>query len=339
MTGRAAGRARGRAGRTRRAVRGVFAAGCVAAAACSDAAYGVRGSGTVEMDEVDVASMVGGRVVRLYVDEGDTVRAGDTLAVLERPEVEAEVRAQAAQWERATAVWRDLAAGPRAQEIEAAAAESAAAAAELRYAEAELRRIRALFEERLVSEQDVERAQSAHDAARARQDAAAKRLALLRAGYRELEVRAAREAAEAARAQYEAAAERARELVLTAPVDGVVLLRTVEPGELVGPGVPVVTLGDPRRLWLSAYVPATEIGRVRLGAPATVTVTGLPGRTFRGRVVEIATRAEFTPRAALTEEERANLVFRVKIALEPAGGALKPGLPADAVIEAATPEG
>ncbi len=150
-----------------------------------------------------------------------------------------------------------------------------------------------------------------------------------------MQIQAARDAAAAARAQYQGARERARELVLTAPISGVVLLRNAEPGELVGAGVPVFTLGNPDSLWMRVYVPATQIGRVVLGAPAEVRVTGLRDRRFPGRVVEIATRAEFTPRAALTEEERANLVFRVKIALDPTSGVLKPGLPGDARITSA----
>lgn len=307
----------------------------LALAACGSDDQHVRGSGMIELDEVDVASMVGGRIIELRVDEGDTVRAGDTLAILERPEVSAEVAAQEAQTRRAHTLWRDLALGPRAEEIEAARADSLAAQAELRVAEAELARVRGLYEQRLASDLDLDRAQSARDAAEARRDAAAKRLALLREGYRRMQIEAARDAAAAARAQYEGARERARELVLTAPMHGVVLLRTAEPGELIGAGVPIVTLGNPDSLWMRVYIASTEIGRVTLGAPAEITVTGLRGRVFRGRVVEIATQAEFTPRAALTEEERANLVFRVKIALEPTGGILKPGLPADARIAAA----
>ena len=93
-----------------------------------------------------------------------------------------------------------------------------------------------------------------------------------------------------------------------------------------------MTLGDPDSLWVRAYVAAPEIGRVRIGARAEVSDEGFRKRTFSGRVVSIATNAEFTPRAALTEEERANLVFAVKIAMDPTGGALKAGLPVDVRI-------
>jgi HlyD family secretion protein len=82
---------------------------------------------------------------------------------------------------------------------------------------------------------------------------------------------------------------------------------------------------------MRVYIPAPQVVHVRLGERALVRVTG-ERREFQGRVVEIASRAEFTPRAALTEEERANIVFGVKVALDPQPGLLKPGLPADARI-------
>jgi HlyD family secretion protein len=83
---------------------------------------------------------------------------------------------------------------------------------------------------------------------------------------------------------------------------------------------------------MRVFVGAPRIGPVRRGDLVTVRVTG-DRREYHGRVIEIATQAEFTPRAALTEEERANLVFGVKIAIDSEGGRLKPGLPADARIE------
>ena len=300
---------------------------------CARDPHGIHASGIIEMDEVDVSSLVGGRVARLTVDEGDSVRAGDTLAVLERDEVAAELQAQSAQAERADAQSREVAVGPRAGEVRTARALLASAQAQLNLAEGELTRIQSLFESEAVAPVDVERARSNRDDARARRDAALQRLGLLEKGNRSEQVTAAREAAVAARAGARAAASRLRELVLVAPTNGVVLLRNFELGELAMPGQAVMTLGNPDSLWMRVYVAAPQMGRVRRGAAVDVHSTGFP-RVFKGHVVAIATRAEFTPRAALTEEERANIVFGVKIALDPTGGALKAGLPADARIAA-----
>jgi HlyD family secretion protein len=294
----------------------------------------VQGSGTIEMDEVDVGSLVGGRVLRLTVDEGDHVRAGDTLAVLSRGEIVAELAAQLAQTERAQAQARDLAAGSRPSEVLVARASLAAAQADRHLAQSQFERIEKLAASAAVAQSDLDRARAARDAAAARERAAAEQLKLQEEGYRRMQVTAAREGASAAAAQLAGARSRAGELVLTAPRDGVVLLRNFEVGELAGPNVPVLTLGDPTRLWMRVYVGAPLLSRVRLGARAAVRPIG--GRTdFAGRVVQIATRAEFTPRAALTEEEQANLVFGVKVDLDPTNGSLRPGLPARARIATA----
>jgi len=300
-------------------------------AGCSRHGSGVIASGTVEMDEIDVSSMVGGRVIRLAFDEGDSVLAGDTLAVLDRGELTADLDAQAAQAARAAAQLRDLRSGPRGAEIAAARAELAAATAQARLAAAELTRVQTLAEQNIATAQDLDRARGASDATAASRDAAAQQARLLESGYRRDQIAAAALAARAARAQLTGARRRAAELVLTAPSRGIVLLRNFEPGELALPGIAVVTLGNPDSLWMRCYVAAPELPRVQLGASVEITVNGTQ-RAFRGRVVEIAPRAEFTPRAALTEEERANLVFAVKIVIEPSGGMLKAGLPADVRI-------
>ena len=89
---------------------------------------------------------------------------------------------------------------------------------------------------------------------------------------------------------------------------------------------------DPRDIWLRAYIAEPDLGRVRVGHPARVTVDAFPGEPFEGRVTEVASQAEFTPRNVQTQKERVNLVFRVKIAIANPDGRLKPGMRADAVI-------
>ncbi len=306
----------------------------VAVIGCGGDKSRIHASGMLEMDEIDVASLVGGRVARRYVDEGATVRVGDTLAVLERDEVVAELRAQTAAANRASAQSREVSRGPRAEEIEEARATLASSEARLTLAESDLGRITQLYEAKVVAAADYDRALNARDEARAQRNAAREALRMLEAGSRQEEIVAAREAAVVADAELQAAQSRSRELVLLSPVNGVVLLCNFEPGELVQANQPVVTLGNPDSLWIRAYVAAPLVTNIRRNARATVHLTG-DSRGFPGRVAEIATRAEFTPRAALTEEERANIVFAVKVVLDPTNGALKAGIPADVVIDIA----
>jgi len=303
----------------------------LAIAGCSRSNGDIRGSGTIELDEVDVSSLVGGRVTGVLVSEGDSVALGDTLVVLAQGEVTAGVRQQEAEAQRARELARDQALGPRVEERRASKADLDTAEAALTLAERELARIRALYDKQLLPQSDLDRAQTQRDQAAARRDGAAQRYRMLETGYRKTIVDAARNAAEAARAGLQSARSKARELTLTAPISGIVLLKNVEQGEVVGPAVPILTLGDPSKLWMRAYIAAPLLPRVHLGDKVLVHVLG-DNRSYPGRVVEIATRAEFTPRAALTEEERANIVFGVKVAIDPQNGNLKPGMPADARI-------
>jgi HlyD family secretion protein len=221
--------------------------------------------------------------------------------------------------------------------VAVAKAELDGARAQREMADRDLERARRLLDTKVIAQADYDRAVTNHDDAMAREVAAREKLQLLQSGSRREEITAARANTEAARAALEGAESRIAELVLVAPMSGVVLLKNFEVGELVQPNQPVVTLGDPDRLWLRVYVAAPRITDVRIGAPVEVRL-GKDARTsFHGRVTEVATQAEFTPRAALTEEERANLVFAVRIRLDPTRGALKAGLPADAYIGTLTP--
>jgi len=124
------------------------------------------------------------------------------------------------------------------------------------------------------------------------------------------------------------------ETTIRAPFDGVVLAHSVEVGDLVVQQTIVVTVSDIDHPYLDVYVSETDLARVKVGQPVDVRIDGAPGRVFNGKVTSIHTTAEFTPSNVQTKEQRADLVFRVRIDLPNPDGALKPGLPADAVIDA-----
>jgi HlyD family secretion protein len=123
--------------------------------------------------------------------------------------------------------------------------------------------------------------------------------------------------------------------VLKAPISGVVLVRQAELGEVVVPGAPVVTIADLDHLWVRGYISETDLGRIRWGQAATVRTDTFPHTTYPGRVSFISSEAEFTPKSVETHKERVTLVYRVKIDLDNPNHELKPGMPADAMIEVA----
>jgi HlyD family secretion protein len=117
-----------------------------------------------------------------------------------------------------------------------------------------------------------------------------------------------------------------------APLDGVVLTKNVESGEVVNPGTPVVSIANIDALWINIYIPETQTGLVKLGQAVRVHVDSFPGETFNGKVTFVSSESEFTPKTIQTQEERIKLVYRVKVSLENTGQRLKPGMPADAEI-------
>jgi len=141
--------------------------------------------------------------------------------------------------------------------------------------------------------------------------------------------------------QAEAALETARsqfnDAVIVSPIDGIVLVKAVEKGELVGPGSTIVTVADLRSLELKVYVTEREVGRVNLGDKVEISVDSFPKERFPGSVEYIASRAEFTPKNIQTKEERVNQVFEVKVKIPNEDLRLKPGMPADAVINVRDP--
>jgi multidrug efflux pump subunit AcrA (membrane-fusion protein) len=147
------------------------------------------------------------------------------------------------------------------------------------------------------------------------------------------QIAAAEAQAEVAHAALEALQVQKDKFALSAPISGLVLERPVQVGEVAMPGAPQMTLGDLDNLTLTIYVPEDQLGKVQLGQPVSVTVDAYPDRVFLGVVKFIASQAEFTPKNVQTREERVNMVFAVKVSLPNLDHALKPGMPADAVVQ------
>lgn len=289
-------------------------------------------TGTIEATQVDVSVKITGRILERLVKEGDRVTRGQVLVRLDDSELAADVRRQDAALRAAQATLRDLQKGARPQEIEDARAAVASAEATRGMTEREYRRSDLLYTKNLIAAQDVDRARQAYEVAKSQERSARERLGLLLAGSRPDLIDAARWQVTQAESGLAQAQSRLREAVLVSPIDGVVQRKNLEAGETANPGVPILTLVDPKDLWLRAYVPETEVGRLKIGDTAVLRVDAFPHRVFNGRLIEIGSEAEFTPRNVQTKKERVNLVFRIKIQIDNPDGLLKPGLPADADV-------
>ncbi|MGB9753044.1 efflux RND transporter periplasmic adaptor subunit [Roseiflexus castenholzii] len=236
--------------------------------------------------------------------------------------------------------------GVRQAELQIDSAQAALAKAEagptpqdMAAAETALANAQRLFDVVEAMRADPQQLRAAVDAARAQQAIAEAQLAQARArlemarnGARPEQIQAAEAQlaqARAAQRQIEVMIEKA---TLRAPRFGIILSRPIHEGEQVTPGMPLMTIGSLDTVRLTVYISEADIGRVRLGQTAEVTVDSFPGRVFRGTVTFIAQNAEFTPRNVQTRDERATTVFAVRIELPNADHALKPGMPADVTL-------
>jgi HlyD family secretion protein len=120
---------------------------------------------------------------------------------------------------------------------------------------------------------------------------------------------------------------------LNSPVDGFVLVKSAEAGEVVQPGSTVFTVADLNDIWLTAYIVETDLGRVKLNQQVSLKTDTYPGKEYNGRVSFISQQAEFTPKQIQTPEERVKLVYRIKIVVTNTNQELKPGMPADGYIK------
>lgn len=316
--------------------RGLWFIAVVAGACSRPETNAVVATGTLEIIEVDVAPLLTARVDRVLVEDGDSVKAGDTLVILRQPSSTSEIEQRSANVSASRAGLAEVQRGSRAPAIARAQAEVRALDAEAVRMGNDARRAARLFEVGAIGRQQLEAIVTASREAALRREAARQTLLLLQQGSTREQVAGARAQVEGAEASLSAMEASVRALTLLAPSSGVVLSRNVEPGEVVSAGQSAVTLGESRRPWVRVYVNALDLPKVKVGSVARATIDGLPGREFTGRVVAINTKAEFTPRVALTENERADMTFGVKIEFDESSGVLKPGLPVTVSIPAAS---
>ncbi len=288
----------------------------------------------------------------------------ETSVQWQRRTLESDVALRTAELRASQARLAALVAGSRPQEIQESRATVADAKAQHDQAQADWDRAQGLFKDDDISKQQYDQYRMRLDSTAAVLRQSDERLALVVEGPRKEDIDAARadvgraEAALAAseanqfelkRREQDVLAHRAdvsraraqvaitdtqiNDTVVTAPIDGVVLVKSAEVGEVLAAGTTVVTIGDIDHPWLRAYINETDLGRVKYGAPAMLTTDSFPNKTYPGRISFIASEAEFTPKQIQTHEERVKLVYRIKIDVDNRSHDLKSNMPVDAEIQ------
>lgn len=250
------------------------------------------GNGRLEATEYDIASKFAGRLLIVNVHEGDNVSEGQILARIDTSDLEAALNEAQAQWLRAVAAEKQAGALVKQRESDFAFARKSA------------ERARAVLAKGLISKESVDQSEANLQSTAAGLEAARAGLATATA------------AIEVARAASERIKINIADGTLRAPVNGRVLYRLVEPGEIIGAGGKVLTLIDLTDVYMPIFLPTEKAGRVRIGTDARIVFDAIPHTAIPARVSFVAPQAQFTPKEVETKTEREKLMFRVKVQID-----------------------
>lgn len=283
-------------------------------------------SGNVDIREVNLSFRVGGRLQQLLVDEGATVKAGQQLGRLD----DAPQRNAVADTEAALAALKArqslMHQGYRSEDVAQARAALAARQAVLTDASAAWQRQQELAGSGAAAVKALDAARSAHEQAQAQYQAAQQQYQALSKGYRQQEVAEVDANVKRAEAQLASARLQLADTVLTAPSDGIILTRAVEPGSMLAAGSTVLTLSLRSPVWVRAYVAEPQLGQAQPGRKLLVYRDGR-SQPYAAVVGFVSPTAEFTPKNVETADLRTAQVYRLRVIITQPDAALRQGMP------------
>jgi HlyD family secretion protein len=292
----------------------------------------VESTGTIEATQVDIRSEVAGRILNLAFDEGDRVKPGDVLAAIDHEKMDLELQNAEARLREAQAHFGMLQSGFRKEDVQKA--QEALQEAEIIFenAKRDYERIRKLHADKVAAENTRDTIETNYKSAQKRYERAQQDNQMLQSGYRVEDIAAAQAVKESAEAAVNLIKRRIKDATITSASKGIISERYVEPGELVSVGSVLFSIIDLQDMWIMAYVSEKNLGKVKIGEAASVSVDSFPDRKFPGKVIYISPEAEFTPKNIQTKEERVKLVYGIKVQINNEEELLKPGMPADVAI-------
>lgn len=295
--------------------------------------------GNVDIRTVSPGFRVSGKLQSLNVDEGTVVKAGDLLGTLDdAPYRNALLKAEGVR-DSAQAALSMMEAGYRTEEIAQAKADVARNTAAAQFARQFYQRQSGLMQSRAISANDLENARNQRDQAEAALKAAQDKLTQLENGFRKEETEQARGQLKQAQAAVAQAKLDLADTRLTAPADGTILTRAVEPGTILPAGSTVFTLSLTNPVWVRAYVSERELGQAQPGRAVLLETDSRPGQPYHGHVGFVSPTAEFTPKSVETPALRTDLVYRLRIVVTDADPLLRQGMPVTIRFDSEQPQG
>ncbi len=289
--------------------------------------------GNVDIRQVNLGFRVSGRIEKMLFEEGDKVREGDLLSVLDKKPYEDSVNLIKAQIEEVTAILEKTQSGYRDEEIAKEKANVAERQASYELQEKNLERAKVLFDKKVISKQAFDETFAKWNETKAALDSASEYYNLVKKGYRKEEVSAAKAILRGAHARLEQAMTSLADTEIKSPSEGIILTRVMEPGSIVAAGQTVYTLSLTSTVWIRAYVNEPDLGKIYYGMPARIFTDSAPDKPYDAHIGFISPEAEFTPKSVETPELRASLVYRLRIIADNPDRSLLQGMPVTVKLE------
>ena len=302
-------------------------------AACQKPSTTIEASGTIEATSIQVSSKSSGEILHLDAAEGSRVGKGDLLAVIDHATLDIQLGQAKSGVDLARAQLDLLTNGARGEDLAQAREALNQANENLSSAQEDFQRMDSLFKAAAATKKQRDDAQSRLTTARAQAASAQEGLKRLENFARPEDVKAALARVDQAVYSVRLLQKAIQDCTVRAPSKGIATEKLVEEGELAAPGTGLYVITDLDTVKLTIYVPETELGNVRLGEKAHISIDSRPGAAFPGIVTYISPVAEFTPRDIQTKDERVKLVYAVKVEIPNPEGIFKPGMPADASLD------
>lgn len=304
----------------------------------SNKSEAIEASGLIEAVETEIRAKVQGEVKEIYAKEGDKIKKGDLLCLVDDEKLLIQLSQVRAGLEGARSKLELFKKGTKKELIAMAKSQLEEAGKELELAQKNEQRLTKLLSEGAVSEAQKEQADLRLKAAQEGHKSAGENYQLLLRGKEKEEIEMVEAEISGLQAQEQFLQSQIQDTRVISPVDGFLEIRHIEKGELALAGTLLFSLIDLNQAYVNAYLPERYVGRVKVGSPIEVISDSFPDKVFKGRVDYISDQAEFAPKNIQTKEERLKLVFRVKSYLQNTEGELKPGMPVDVkiIIDSAT---
>jgi HlyD family secretion protein len=253
----------------------------------------VWGNGRLEADEIDIDTKFAGRIAKLFVEQGDLVKAGQTVAIMDTQDLEASLKKSEALVNMAQ------------RALDEARANLAQQQTQVKLAQQELDRTTALVPKGFATVELLDQRRQQMNAAVAAETAAT------------FKVAEAEHALDAAKHDVELYRVNIQDNTLTVPRDGPIEYRVANVGEVLPAGGKVFTMLDASYVYMDIYLPTADAGRIRIGSEARIVLDAYPDHVIPAKVVYVASQAQFTPKTVETKAERDKLMFRIRVRIDP----------------------